>query len=104
MPAMAQGYPTTCYTAPLRPLPDFSSKAERKRVRDQASRHSFTSSNVGKSRMKMHASSWRCLQRPLLSDEEEAGTPDFKRRRAIQDLLLDGHLHCPEHPAGAISC
>jgi hypothetical protein len=32
MLAMAQGYPTTCYTAPLRPLPDFSSKAERKRV------------------------------------------------------------------------
>jgi hypothetical protein len=32
MPDMAQGYPTTRHTAPLRPLPDFTSKAERKRM------------------------------------------------------------------------
>ena len=32
MPGMAQGYPTTRYTAPLRPLPDFTSKAERERM------------------------------------------------------------------------
>ena len=32
MPAMAQDHPTTPYTAPLRPLPDFTSKAERERM------------------------------------------------------------------------
>jgi hypothetical protein len=32
MPAKAQDYPTTHYTAPLRPLPDFTSNAERERM------------------------------------------------------------------------
>jgi hypothetical protein len=41
MPAIVQGYPTTRYTAPLRPLPDFTSKAERERMTGPALRTFF---------------------------------------------------------------
>jgi hypothetical protein len=44
----------------------------------------FRSSNVRKSAMKIHASSWRCLQWPLLSNEEGAGT-FLARSRQLTD-------------------
>ena len=72
MPSMANGYPKPRYTAPLRPLPNFTSKAKRARM-DRTSPqdillHHRTLANP---RSRCTRASRRSLERPLLSDEEE---------------------------------